>query len=53
MLISSTVIVDSNKNIAFCLAFFGFFIAGLGSSALAQSSSQLPAGYQMVKMQLL
>ena len=35
MLISSTVIVDSNKNIAFCLAFFGFFIAGLGSSALA------------------
>ena len=35
MLISSTLIVDSNKNIAFCLAFFGFFIAGLGSSALA------------------
>jgi MFS family permease len=35
MLISSTLIVDSNKNIAFTLAFLGFFLAGLGSSALA------------------
>ena len=35
MLISSTLIVDSNKHIAFALAFFGFLLAGLGSSALA------------------
>jgi hypothetical protein len=35
MLISSTLIVDSNKNIAFTLAFLGFLLAGLGSSALA------------------
>jgi fucose permease len=35
MLISSTLIVDSNKNIAFSVAFFSFFLAGLGSSALA------------------
>jgi hypothetical protein len=35
MLVSSTLIVDSNKNIAFSLAFLGFFLAGLGSSALA------------------
>ena len=35
MLILSTHIVDSNKNIAFSVAFFGFLLAGLGSSALA------------------
>jgi hypothetical protein len=35
MLISSRLIVDSNKNIAFTLAFLGFLLAGLGSSALA------------------
>jgi hypothetical protein len=35
MLILSTHIVDSNKNIAFSVAFFGFSLAGLGSSALA------------------
>jgi MFS family permease len=35
MLISSTLIVDNHKSIAFSLAFFGFLLAGLGSSALA------------------
>jgi len=35
MLLLSTVIVDSNKNIAFAVAFLGFLLAGLGSSALA------------------
>ncbi|MEI8184282.1 MAG: MFS transporter [Actinomycetes bacterium] len=35
MLISSRVIVDNHKSIAFSLAFFGFLLAGLGSSALA------------------
>jgi hypothetical protein len=35
MLISSTLIFDSNQNIAFTLAFLGFLLAGLGSSALA------------------
>ena len=35
MLILSTVIVDRNKNIAFAVAFFGFLLAGLGSSALS------------------
>jgi MFS family permease len=35
MLLLSTYIVDTNKNIAFSVAFFGFFLAGLGSSALS------------------
>jgi len=35
MLILSTLIVDNNKSLAFTLAFFGFLLAGLGSSALA------------------
>ena len=35
MLISSTLIVDNHKSIAFALAFFGFLLAGLGSSALS------------------
>jgi len=35
MLISSTLIVDNNKSLAFSVAFFGFLLAGLGSSALA------------------
>jgi len=34
-LISSTLIVDNHKSIAFALAFFGFLLAGLGSSALS------------------
>jgi MFS family permease len=34
-LIISTAIVDLNKNLAFIIAFSGFFIAGLGSSAMA------------------
>ena len=35
MLILSTLIVDNNKKIAFSVAFFGFLLAGLGSSALS------------------
>jgi MFS family permease len=35
MLISSTLIVDNHKSLAFIVAFFGFLLAGLGSSALA------------------
>ena len=35
MLLLSTAIVDSNKNIAFAVAFLGFLLAGLGSSALS------------------
>jgi fucose permease len=35
MLISSTLIVDNHKSLAFTVAFFGFLLAGLGSSALA------------------
>ena len=35
MLLLSTYIVDTNKYIAFSVAFFGFFLAGLGSSALS------------------
>jgi len=34
-LIISTAIVDLNKNLAFIIAFLGFLIAGLGSSAMA------------------
>jgi len=34
-LISSTLIVDNHKSLAFTVAFFGFLLAGLGSSALA------------------
>ena len=33
-LITSTFIVDLNKNLAFVIAFSGFFLAGLGSSAM-------------------
>jgi MFS family permease len=33
-LIISTFIVDLNKNLAFVIAFSGFFLAGLGSSAM-------------------
>jgi MFS family permease len=32
---SSLLLVDSNKDFAFALAFIGFFLAGLGCSALA------------------
>jgi hypothetical protein len=35
MLLLSTVIVDSNKSLAYFLAFLGFLLAGLGSSALS------------------
>ena len=34
-LIISTAIVDLNKNLAFVIAFLGFFLAGLGCSAMA------------------
>ena len=34
-LIISTSIVDQNKNLSFVIAFSGFFLAGLGSSAMA------------------
>ena len=34
-LIISTAIVDLNKNLSFVIAFSGFFLAGLGSSAMA------------------
>jgi MFS family permease len=34
-LIISTSIVDLNRNLAFIIAFSGFFLAGLGSSAMA------------------
>jgi MFS family permease len=34
-LIISTAIVDLNKNLAFAIAFLGFFLAGLGCSAMA------------------
>jgi len=34
-LIISTAIVDLNKNLAFIIAFSGFLVAGLGSSAMA------------------
>ena len=35
MLIFSTLIVDTNKTLAYTAAFFGFFLAGLGSSVMA------------------
>ena len=35
MLFTASVVVDINKNLGFLLAFLGFFLAGLGSSALA------------------
>lgn len=35
MLISSTLIVSNHKSAAFTLAFIGFFLAGLGTSALS------------------
>jgi len=35
MLISSTLIVNNHKSLAFTLAFLGFFLAGLGYSALS------------------
>jgi hypothetical protein len=35
MLISSTLLVDNNKNLAFTIALLGFLLAGLGSSAMA------------------
>ena len=35
MLISSTLLVDNNKNLAFAIALLGFLLAGLGSSAMA------------------
>ena len=34
-LFSSTYLVDSNKNLAVIIAFTGFFLAGLGSSAMS------------------
>jgi MFS family permease len=35
LLITSTYLVEVNKNLAIALAFLGFFIAGLGSSAMS------------------
>jgi MFS family permease len=35
MLFTVSVVVDINKNLGFFLAFLGFFLAGIGSSALA------------------
>ena len=35
MLFTASVVVDINKNLGFFIAFLGFFLAGLGSSALA------------------
>ncbi|MFM8672601.1 MAG: MFS transporter [Candidatus Nanopelagicus sp.] len=35
MILLSSLLVDTNKTIAYLIAFFGFFLAGLGSSALA------------------
>ena len=35
MLFTASVVVDINKNLGFLLAFLGFFLAGIGSSALA------------------
>ena len=35
MLFTASVVVDINKNLGFFLAFLGFFLAGIGSSALA------------------
>jgi MFS family permease len=35
MLFTASVVVDVNQNLGYLLAFLGFFLAGLGSSALA------------------
>ncbi|MFM8628157.1 MAG: MFS transporter [Candidatus Nanopelagicus sp.] len=35
MILLSSILVDTNKTIAYLITFFGFFLAGLGSSALA------------------
>ena len=35
MIISSLLLVDSNRSLAYTLAFFGFLLAGLGSSAMS------------------
>jgi MFS family permease len=35
MLFTASVVVDINKNLGFFIAFLGFFLAGIGSSALA------------------
>jgi fucose permease len=35
MIISSLLLVDSNRSLAYALAFFGFLLAGLGSSAMS------------------
>ncbi|MEY2743349.1 MAG: hypothetical protein RL310_258 [Actinomycetota bacterium] len=35
MILLSALLVDSNKTLAYLIAFLGFFLAGLGSSALA------------------
>ncbi len=35
MILLSSLLVDTNKTIAYLIAFLGFFLAGLGSSALA------------------
>ncbi|MFM8824287.1 MAG: MFS transporter, partial [Candidatus Nanopelagicus sp.] len=35
MILLSSLLVDTNKTIAYLITFFGFFLAGLGSSALA------------------
>jgi hypothetical protein len=35
MMLTSLVIVDSNRSLAYALAFFGFLLAGLGSSAMS------------------
>ena len=35
MMLTSLVIVDTNRPLAYCLAFFGFLLAGLGSSAMS------------------
>jgi hypothetical protein len=35
MIISSLLLVDSNRTLAYTLAFFGFLLAGLGSSAMS------------------
>ena len=35
MLISSLLLVDNHRNLAYSFAFFGFLLAGLGSSAMS------------------
>ena len=35
MMLTSLVIVDTNRSLAYALAFFGFLLAGLGSSAMS------------------